>query len=94
MESLNGGNGHSRQSINATIGTPLANPIGEVVDTSVADFIAQACQLNVAPPFGGFVKVLAPERTIYAVVPTAVEGTPVVRSVLQTLRTCAATPTS
>ena len=68
MESLNGGNGLSRQSINATIGTPLGTPIGEVVDTSVADFIAQACQLNVAPPFGGFVKVTAPERTIYAVV--------------------------
>lgn len=68
MESLNGGNGLSRQSMNATIGTPLGSPIGEVVDTSVADFIAQACQLNVAPPFGGFVKVTAPEHTIYAVV--------------------------
>src|SRR5262245_58969537 len=71
MESLNGGNGFARQPASSPASASslaLDTPIGEVVDTSVADFIAQACQLNVAPPFGGFVKVTAPERTIYAVV--------------------------
>lgn len=53
---------------------PAPDPIGEIIDTSVADFSAQACKLNVAPPFGAFVKVTLPEqaagpgRTIYAVV--------------------------
>ena len=74
MESLNGGNGLGRPRLSPVHGasiavsTPLGAPIGEIVDTSVADFMAQACQLNVAPPFGGFVKVTVPERTIFAVV--------------------------
>lgn len=78
MESLNGGNGHgplptytplSAVSAGADASLPpAAAPIGEVVDTSVAEFSAQACELNVAPPFGGFVKIAVPERTIYAVV--------------------------
>ena len=46
----------------------LDAPVGEIIDTSVAEFSAQACQLNVAPPFGGFVKVTGPERTVYGVV--------------------------
>jgi hypothetical protein len=53
-----------RGSQQATIG----QPIGEVVDTSVADFVAQACTFGKAPAFGGVVKVTVPERTIYAVV--------------------------
>jgi len=75
MESLNGGNGLARQpAINPAsapsiaIGIPVAAPIGEVVDTSVAEFTAQACKLEVAPSFGGFVKVTTSERTIYGVV--------------------------
>jgi hypothetical protein len=74
MESLNGGNGLGRPAIRPVNGAsiavdaPLGPPIGEIIDTSVADFMAQACQLNVAPPFGGFVKVTVPERTIYGVV--------------------------
>jgi hypothetical protein len=71
MESANGGNGLGRRPLatgaSAARGTTRA-PIGEIVDTSVADFVAQACQLNVAPPFGAFVKVAVPERTVYAVV--------------------------
>src|SRR3954454_2704758 len=43
-------------------------PVGEVVDTSVADFVAQACTFGKAPPFGGIVKVTVPDRTIFAVV--------------------------
>ena len=46
----------------------LGEPVGEVIDTSVADFVAQACTFDVAPPFGGFVKVTVPERTIYGIV--------------------------
>lgn len=75
MESVNGGNGlgqrPARDAVSvASVATssPVGDPIGEVVDTSVADFVAQACQLNVAPPFGGFVKVTVPTRTVYAVV--------------------------
>ena len=71
MESLNGGNGHGGvPGLSPASAAGIANgvPIGEIVDTAVADFVAQACQLNVAPPFGGFVKVSVPERTIFAVV--------------------------
>jgi hypothetical protein len=83
MERLNGGNGLGRQPVGSQPGVsqvratvpplvPAAAPIGEIIDTSVADFAAQACKLNVAPPFGAFVKVTLPEqdagRTIYAVV--------------------------
>jgi hypothetical protein len=74
MESLNGGNGRGRpapgtvSAASIAVSVPSGAPIGEIVDTSVADFMAQACQLNVAPPFGGFVKVTIPERTIFAVV--------------------------
>jgi hypothetical protein len=46
----------------------VAQPIGEVIDTSVANFVAQACTFGKALPFGGIVKVTVPERTIFAVV--------------------------
>ena len=75
MESLNGGNGLGRQPARAplsatriAVGMATDAPIGEIVDTSVASFTAQACKLEEAPPFGGFVKVTVPERTIYGVV--------------------------
>ena len=71
MESVNGGNGLGRLSglsAGSAASIAVGSPIGEVVDTSVASFTAHACTLNEAPPFGGFVKVTVPERTIYAVV--------------------------
>jgi hypothetical protein len=45
-----------------------AGPVGEIIDTSVAQFAAQACTFGAAPPFGGFVKVLLPERAVYGLV--------------------------
>ena len=55
MERLNGENGLGRQvavsPARATL-PPVAEPVGEIIDTSVASFAAQACRLNVAPPFG------------------------------------------
>jgi hypothetical protein len=48
--------------------TSSAGPVGEIVDTSVAQFAAQACAFGVAPPFGAFVKVLLPERAVYGLV--------------------------
>jgi hypothetical protein len=74
MERTSGGNGLGRRSAGSvrpatsTASAAVGEPIGEIVDTSVAEFTAQACQLNVAPPFGGFVKVTMPERTVYGVV--------------------------
>ncbi len=46
----------------------MSGPIGEIVDTAVAEFTAQACTFGVAPPFGGFVKVERDERTVFGVV--------------------------
>jgi len=78
MERVNGENGLSRQvatsAARAAVPEPAPEPVGEIIDTSVADFAAQACKLNEAPPFGAFVKVTlpaansSPGRTIYAVV--------------------------
>jgi hypothetical protein len=71
MESVNGGNGHGRRPLVDVVGvaSPAARmPVGEIVDTSVAQFTAQACALNEAPPFGGFVKVSVPRWVVYGVV--------------------------
>jgi hypothetical protein len=74
MENLTNGNGRHWQSLahadheGSAAGTALGEPVGEIIDTAVAEFSAQACELNVAPPFGGFVKVTVPERTVYGVV--------------------------
>ena len=71
MESPNGGDGVGWQpaaGIMSATRPVIGAPIGEIIDTSVAEFSAQACLLNVAPPFGGFVKVTGPERTVYGVV--------------------------
>lgn len=72
MEGRNGGNGFHWPSLahadhEATTDGIGGAPVGEIIDTAVAEFAAQACTLNVAPPFGGFVKVTVPERTVYAV---------------------------
>lgn len=43
--------------------------VGEVVEASTTEFLAQALQLDSAPPFGAFVEVAADEAlTIYGVV--------------------------
>src|SRR5438445_9401611 len=43
--------------------------IGEVVESSTTEFLAQALELDSAPPFGAFVEVAADEAlTIYGVV--------------------------
>jgi len=77
MERVNGGSGLGRQlttgPARATVLPPNPGPVGEIIDTSVANFAAQACKLNEAPPFGAFVKVTVPSegyasRTVYAVV--------------------------
>jgi hypothetical protein len=74
MESLNNGNGLRWQPLayadheGSIADTAVGIPVGEIIDTAVAEFSAQACELNVAPPFGGFVKVTVPERTVYGVV--------------------------
>src|SRR4051795_3555774 len=75
MESVNGGNGLGRRPLvggasiaGSVTGAVVGAPIGEIVDTSVAEFSAQACELNKAPPFGGFVKVSVPDRIVYGVV--------------------------
>ena len=80
MASRNGENGHGRLPGVRLVGSPSASagplfdddgggePVGEIVDTSLVTFTAQACKLEVAPPFGSFVKVTAPERTVYGVV--------------------------
>ncbi|MCC7371764.1 MAG: hypothetical protein IT306_25320 [Chloroflexi bacterium] len=73
MEGLNGGNGYhwlplTHADHEAADRSAQGAPSGEIIDTAVAEFTAQACTLNVAPPFGGFVKVTVPERTVYGVV--------------------------
>ena len=46
----------------------MDEPIGEIVETAVAEFTAQACHFGEAPPFGGFVKVELPKWTVYGLV--------------------------
>jgi hypothetical protein len=44
-------------------------PVGEVVESSTTEFLAQACELDFAPPFGAFVEVATEEGlTIYGTV--------------------------
>jgi hypothetical protein len=43
--------------------------VGEVIESTTTDFVAQACQLDEAPPFGTFVQVTGDDGiTVYAVV--------------------------
>jgi len=43
--------------------------IGEIVESSTTEFLAQACELDSAPPFGAFVEVATEDGpTIYGVV--------------------------
>lgn len=51
------------------VGTYKADIIGEIVESSTTEFLAQACELDSAPPFGAFVEVATEDGpTIYAVV--------------------------
>jgi hypothetical protein len=69
VDQLNGNGRQPRPALTSASATlPSGAPIGEVIDTSVADFVAQACTFGEAPPFGSFVQVTVPERTIYGVV--------------------------
>jgi len=69
MEQRNGDGVIARERERGSLGDAAPRqPIGEVVDTSVADFVAQACQFGKAPHFGSMVRVTVPERTIYGVV--------------------------
>jgi hypothetical protein len=43
--------------------------IGEIVESSSTEFLAQACELDSAPPFGAFVEVVSDDAlTVYGVV--------------------------
>jgi hypothetical protein len=44
--------------------------VGEIIESSTTDVLAQACQLDAAPPFGSFVRVSAGDGglSVYAVV--------------------------
>ena len=45
------------------------NPVGEVVEASTTEFLAQAVELDSAPPFGSFVDVATEDGlTVYGVV--------------------------
>ncbi len=58
-------NGHAA----APFGLPQAALIGEIVEASTTEFLAQAVQLDAAPPFGAFVEVAADDSlTVYGVV--------------------------
>ena len=49
--------------------TQHANLIGEVVESSTTEFLAQAIELDSAPPFGAFVEVATDDNlTVYGVV--------------------------
>ena len=58
----------SGEIFDSRLATRDSGPVGEIVETSVAEFTAQACRFGVAPPFGGFVKVDLPDSTVYGVV--------------------------
>jgi hypothetical protein len=43
--------------------------VGELIESTTTDFVAQACELDAAPPFGAFVQVVADDGlVIYGVV--------------------------
>ena len=45
-----------------------AEPIGEIVETSTTQFLAQACELGRAPAFGSLVKVLSGPAEVFGLV--------------------------
>ena len=46
----------------------IGEPIGEIVETSTTELVAQACELGVAPAFGSLVRVEAPNGDIFGLV--------------------------
>jgi hypothetical protein len=55
---------------------PVDDVRGEVIEASTTDFLAQACRLDAAPPFGAFVEVAADDglRTIGVVAHVQTSG--------------------
>ena len=52
-----------------SLARPIGAPAGEVVESSTTDFLAQAVELDSAPPFGSFVQVVTDDGlTIVAIV--------------------------
>ena len=47
---------------------PDGEPIGEIVETSTTQFLAQACELGRAPAFGSLVKVLSGPAEVFGLV--------------------------
>lgn len=48
--------------------TMSGEPIGEIVETSTTELVAQACELGVAPAFGSLVRVEAQDGDIFGLV--------------------------
>ena len=46
----------------------MSEPIGEIVETSTTQFLAQACDLGRAPAFGSFVKVDCAPAEVFGIV--------------------------
>jgi hypothetical protein len=46
----------------------MSEPIGEIVETSTTQFVAQACELGRAPAFGSFVKVDCAPAEVFGLV--------------------------
>jgi hypothetical protein len=44
------------------------SPIGEIVETSTTEFLAQACELGRAPAFGSLVRVACPPGDVFGLV--------------------------
>ncbi|MGI9149263.1 MAG: hypothetical protein ACR2IK_22400 [Chloroflexota bacterium] len=61
--------GSENGTANGFVSPHQVSPIGEIVESSTTEFLAQACELDSAPPFGAFVEVVTEDGpTIYGVV--------------------------
>ncbi|HEV7662854.1 MAG TPA: hypothetical protein VGQ62_04905 [Chloroflexota bacterium] len=55
--------------LNGRVHAPSSSPIGEIVESSTTEFLAQAVELDLAPPFGALVEVATDDAlTVYGVV--------------------------
>jgi HAS barrel domain len=46
----------------------IAEPVGEIIETSTTEFLAQACELGRAPAFGSLVKADCPPAEVFGLV--------------------------
>ena len=46
----------------------MTEPVGEIIETSTTEFLAQACELGSAPAFGSFVKVACAPAEVFGIV--------------------------